>query len=368
MEIRLMDETLKPVAVVDVFTSFIWTDRFYECGDFELKLPVECHPEKMAIGAYLTYDKSEHVMIIENLQIDRSTDDGNIVTVSGRSLESLLDRRAIYEYTYFKSDSKKGLEDYIELLLKNAIISPSKSYRKISNFVFEKSGSKDISSLAIEAQHQGCSLYDAVCGLCQNAGIGWKVTVKDGKFVFRLYSGTDHTSSQKTNRAVVFSEKMDTLSEVQYLESTADFRNAALIVGGEDSDAGKVCTDINSNEDDAKATGLNRREIVVESAARRKTTNDQGASITLSESEYRTVLQNAGLDELARHRVTKTANGKVDNVSEQFKYGTDFVLGDLVTIDAGLADSTTARVVETTFSEDITGFEMYNSFETVDLN
>lgn len=362
MEIRLLDQAFKPVAVIDVFTSFIWTDRFYECGDFELKLPVECRPEKMVIGAYITYDKSEHVMIIEDLQIDRSTDDGNIVTVSGRSLESLLDRRVIYEYTYFKSDSSKGLESYIELLLKNAIISPSKSYRKISNFTFEKSGSESISSLSIEAQHQGCGLYDTVNSLCRNAGIGWKVTIKDGKFVFRLYSGMDRTSK------VVFSEKMDTLSEVQYLESVTDFRNAAMIVGGEDADVGKYCTDVNANENETKATGINRREIVVESSSKRQTTDENGKTITLSESEYKTVLQNAGLNELASHEVTRTANGKVDSTSGQFRYGINFALGDLVTIDAGLSNPTIARVVEVTFSEDINGFEMYNSFETVDLN
>lgn len=365
MEIRLIDETLKPVEVIDVFTSFIWTDRFYECGDFELKLPIECRPEKMVIGAYLTYDKSEHVMIIENLQLDRSAEEGNILTVSGRSLEALLDRRVIYEYIYYKSDSSNGLENYIELLLKNAIISPAKSYRKIPNLVFEKSG---ISSPAIEAQHQGCGLYDTVCGLCRNAGIGWKITVKDDNFVFQLYNGIDHSSLQKANRAVVFSERMDTLSEVQYLESMTDFRNAALIVGGEDADVGKVCTDINANEDEARATGLNRREIAVENGSRRKTANDKGETVTLTENQYKTVLQNAGLDELALHAVTRTTNGKVDSAVGQFKYGTDFVLGDWVTVDTGLADSTTARVVEATFSEDINGFEMYNSFETVDLN
>ena len=32
MEIRLLNSKFTPVAVIDIYTSFIWTDRYYEAG------------------------------------------------------------------------------------------------------------------------------------------------------------------------------------------------------------------------------------------------------------------------------------------------------------------------------------------------
>ena len=117
----------------------------------------------MAVGLYITYDRSDRAMIIESMQMDRTGDDGNIVTVSGRSLEILLDRRVIYEYVYFR-DGK--LEDYIHLLLKNAVISPKNDYRKIPEFTFRSSGDADISAITIEAQHMLIGLaHDRIMSL-----------------------------------------------------------------------------------------------------------------------------------------------------------------------------------------------------------
>lgn len=359
MEIRLLNKSFTPVAVIDVFMSFIWTDRFYEYGDFELKLPIDLLPSKMTIGNYLTYDKSEHTMIIESLQYDRNADDGNIVTVSGRSLESLLDRRAVYECVRFNG----GLEEYAEMLLNNAIISPQKSYRKIDNFLFEASGIKTVD---FEAQHQGNLLYDVISSLCKDLEVGWKITVKDGNLVFQLYSGKNHSASGTSGlKTVLFSENMNNVSSVQYLESTTDYKNAALIMGEENDDTGRTYTDVNADDN---AAGLERREVVVECSASRSTVDDNGEIVDLSDSEYINVLKTSGRDELSQHKVTRTANGGIDAVNGQYRYGTDFDIGDLVTIDTALADAIVARVVETTFSEDETGFEQYNSFETVDLN
>ena len=40
MEFRVLDEDFVQVHVLDVFESAIWTDRFFEAGDFKIKLPL----------------------------------------------------------------------------------------------------------------------------------------------------------------------------------------------------------------------------------------------------------------------------------------------------------------------------------------
>ena len=357
MEIRLLNKKFVPVDVVDIYTSLIWTDRYYECGDFELKIPMAYLPSKMAVGLYLSYDRSDHAMVIETMQIDRTESDENIVTVTGRSLEALLDRRVIYEYIYAKDTP---IEDYVKMLLEKAVISPEKDYRKIDGFTFSASGSADISAIKIEAQHQGESLYDALCEICKKQHIGWRLRLVGGCLKFSLYKGRDKSAS------VIFSENMNNIAECQFLRSVKDYRNAALIIGGEDADAGKVYTDVDSADSNGLAVGIQRRELAVKSSAKYKTKDSAGNSVTLSSDQYIAVLQNEGKEKLTKHRVTSTVNGKTDSAEGQFQYGVNFSLGDIVTLDMGFASSVFSRVTEATFSVGIDGFEMYQSFENTD--
>lgn len=357
MEIRLLNKKFEPIEVIDIYTSFIWTDRYYESGDFELKLPLSYMPKKMAVGLYLSYDRSDRAMIIESMQIDRTGDDENIVTVSGRSLEILLDRRVIYEYVYFK-DGK--LEEYIHMLLKNAVISPKNDYRKISGFLFKSSGDADISAMTVEAQHQGESLYTVICDICRKYHIGWRLRITKLGIEFGLFNGKDRSAS------VIFSEGMNNISECQLLRSVKEYRNAALIIGGEDAEAGKMYTDACADSSKAVISGIERRELSVKSSAKYKTTDENGNTVTLTKAQYLSVLQNEGRDKLTEHRVTCTANGKTDSAYGQFEYGVNFSLGDIVTIDTGFSGETHARVTEATFSVGVDGFEEYQSFESTD--
>lgn len=355
MELRLLDKNFAPVAVIDIFVSLIWTDRYYECGDFELKIPAVHLPEKLTVDMYLSYDKSDHIMIIESIQLDRTVDDGDLVTVSGRSLEILLDRRVIKEYTYMKSSDKKGLEYYIRLLINQSIIAPSDEKRKISNFIFEDSKNESIAKAQVECECQGISLYDAVSALCRADGIGFHIYLDSGNFVFQLYQG-------KERPFVVFSESMNNVASLQYLDSVADYKNAAFVMGEENEIGQKFCV---YAEADPLAKGLNRRETAIDSTAKHSSVNEDGNIVTLTDEEYTKVLENDGKTALNSHRTTQTANGEIDSMGSQFVYGENFKMGDIVSVDFGLSSPMLSRVVETTFSTETDGFELYSSFETV---
>lgn len=368
MEIRLIDRSYQERAVIDSFISFIWTDRYYECGDFEIRMPANLIPSKLEIGAYLSFTGSEHTMIIESICVDR-TEEGNIVTISGRSLESILDRRVIFNDVVFKSGENKGLEQYIKMLLDDNVISPSNPRRIITELGFEESG-LETSSLEFEAQHQGTVLYDAICALCKNSGVGWKIEFRmqsnKGGWYFKLYTGKDRSLSAEKGKKILFSDDMGNLAETQYLESTADYKNVAVILGEADKTTGaKPVTEVVGNFGKMSNMHLDRREIVVSCSASKTAKNEAGETVELSNEDYQKVLQNAGLDELSKHRVTCTANGNAVAVGNQFQYGRDYSLGDFVSVNLGFAGGITARVVETTFSMDTDGFQQYQSFETV---
>lgn len=81
------------IAVLTDYISIVWTDRYYDEGDFELILPLT--KENMDIYTpdnYIICNQSDKVMIIEKVVTSTSAE-GYKMKVSGRSAESLLRRR-----------------------------------------------------------------------------------------------------------------------------------------------------------------------------------------------------------------------------------------------------------------------------------
>lgn len=113
MDITVLDTNFNPVAIVDTYESFIWTDRYYKYGDFELYTAVDSQiVDIMQLDRYLKIDGSEHMMIIEKDLIESDPEEGNRITVSGRSLESILDRRIVW--------GQRILDGNLQSAIKNA--------------------------------------------------------------------------------------------------------------------------------------------------------------------------------------------------------------------------------------------------------
>ena len=134
MEITILDKNLTPVAIMDTYESFIWTDRYRECGDFELYTPMtDDILTYIKQDYYLCNRDSEHVMIIESLRISSDTESGNYLTVTGRSLESILDRRIVWGQQTLSGN----FQNAVKTLLNENIMSPSNNDRQIDNFIFD---------------------------------------------------------------------------------------------------------------------------------------------------------------------------------------------------------------------------------------
>ena len=118
-------------------------------------------------------------------------------------------------------------------MLNENVISPSDSNRKISNFIFKESTDSAITKLKLEAQYTGDNLYDVIQKICEEQGIGFKITLNDKKqFVFELYAGFDRSYDQTENPYVIFSPKFENIINSNYIESKASLKTVTL-VGGE---------------------------------------------------------------------------------------------------------------------------------------
>lgn len=252
MNIFVLDTSLKAIAVLDTYNSMIWTDRFQKAGDFEI-----CRPMDRSVLDYLKKDyylwrkDSEHVMIIEKLLIEGDSEDGDRLTITGRSLESILDRRIIWGLKTLSGNFQDGIES----ILNENIISPSKPERKIENFVFSRSTDPEITKLKIDTQYTGDNIYEVITALCEERGIGFKVTLNDeGKFIFKLYSGLDRSYGQFKNPYVIFSPNFNNIIDSNYVEEKSSLKNVTL-VGGEGEGADRRYTAVGNTR------GLDRREL-----------------------------------------------------------------------------------------------------------
>lgn len=252
MNLFILNKELDPIAILDDYVSLIWTDRYQKCGDFELVLSASSAIlSTIKQDYYVWCSESDHTMIVEKILVNSDVEDGSTVTISGRSLESILDRRIIWGLKTLSGNLQNG----VKVLLNENVISPSNESRKIDNFVFEMSTDSKITELTIDAQYTGDNLYDTICKICADRGIGFKVTLSNDKnFVFKLYAGTDRSYRQNKVPWVIFSPKFDNLISSNYLESRSSLKNVTL-VGGEGEGSERRYTAVGST------TGLDRREM-----------------------------------------------------------------------------------------------------------
>lgn len=270
MDLFVLDQNLDTLTIIDTYNSLIWTDRHQECGDFELVLPVSKSAlEYIKQDYYLWSNHSEHVMIIEKILINSDTEGGNLLTVTGRSLESILDRRIVWGLRTLSGNFQNGMRT----LLEENIISPSKPERKIDNFVFLPSEDSRITDMSIETQYTGDNLYDIITNQCAERGLGFKVTVNDQKqFVFQFYMGADRSYDQTDYPYVVFSPNFENILDSSYMESKSAMKNVTL-VGGEGEGSARRYTAVGNT------AGLERRELFTDA---RDVSSDINVSFTES--------------------------------------------------------------------------------------
>lgn len=131
--------------MIDTFTSAIWTVRYDEAGDFEIYTPVRLdYLQAMQIGNYLWNRDSDRLMIIETVEIETDAEQGPQLIVTGRSLESILDRRVATNAATMSGN----IQNIIFAILRNEVIN-SGSVRAFPGFKLKASTDSRITGITI---------------------------------------------------------------------------------------------------------------------------------------------------------------------------------------------------------------------------
>lgn len=352
MDVFVLNQSFETIAIIDDYESLIWTDRYFEYGDFELYLPMQISLlTSLQKDNYLYIRDSEHMMIIEDFEITTDTETGSRLMVTGRSLESILDRRIVWGQKTYSGT----IHAVIKQMITDAIISPSVSARKIDNFIFQDSSDESVNDVSIEVQFTGDNLYDAISLLCQTVGAGFQITLdSSNNFVFNLYSGQDRSYDQDDNPYVVFSPSFENIIDSRYLETNSNYRNVTLVAGEGEGSARKTVTV-------GAGSGLTRREVFTDA----RDISTQTENGTLTTSQYNAQLTERGNENLQEYTASTAFEGKAET-TRMFKYGEDFFMGDIVQIANEFGMEGRAYITAIIRSQNEQGFAVYPTFETID--
>ena len=308
----VMNSQFERLAVIDDYISFIWTTRYYTCGDFELCVDVnETNAELFKEGYYIIRDDDENAGIIEDINIQKTEDNQELLIISGRFLASIIGRRIIAQQTIVSGT----VSNCVNQLLTDAIVNPSIAARKISNFIL---GTYSISQ-TMQAQYTGNNLLEQISEICQTYGIGFKVIFNDdNQFVFSLFEGTDHSYDQSVNPYIVFSDEYDNLISSEYEENYQNIVTDVLVAGeGEGLDRRTLWVTKDG------LTGLDRYEMYKDQR------NLQSNDGEITDEEYDAQMREEGLESITT--ITTAFTGTVYFGNLEWKQ--DVNIGDICVIE-----------------------------------
>lgn len=367
MNIFITNEQFINTKIIDVFEHFIWVERFNTCGDFELCLPISEYSPSFFESIYgfslITKSDSDYLMFIENIKIESDVEKGTQVILSGRSLESILDRRIIWTRTIIDN---MNVFLAVEKLLNENAIRPTDILRTINGLSykypnnFNEFSGDDKYNLNIE--FTGDNLYEVTCKLCEMYGLGFKIS-RD--LIFSLYKGVDRSYGQNKNPYIVFSPKFDNLINSNFFKSIKDLKNITLIAGEGEEPSRKTTTVTGNtrinNVDVNPPHGFIRRELYTDARDISSDTEDGGH---LSENEYLDKLKTRGIEKLSEKKLQIAFEGKIEN-SNLYEYGVDYFLGDIVQIEDAYGNSGRALVSEMVYSQNNEGISVYPTFKNI---
>lgn len=383
MDLVIIDpNTLQRLYIVDQYKSLIWTERYNNYGDFELEIMLTSIDilDKFKYGYYITTDRFKNVMIVEKINMNTDVENGNTLIISGRSFESVLMRRCIYD----QRNLTGNLQTCIQNLLNENVINPTIANRKIDNIIFRASADPSVIGWSVDTQFTGDSVYDAIQKMCNASSIAFKITLEDNKFVFELYNGVDRSYDNEGIRPyVVFSPDFDNVIDTEYVLDTADFKNVGIIAGeGEGAErrkiyiyhnifpatkkkgGGVITIEWSRNyygpqppSDGGTMSGLNRYEVFID-ARDISSKTDEGE---MTDLDYCLKLEDRGKEKMLEFVDQEEFQANV-NTDIMYKYNEDFFMGDIVEITNGYGIEQSARVTEYIFSHSDNGVEEYPTF------
>lgn len=281
---------------LEIFNGFELVDMIYEfagfeaerkyagAGDFTLTLNSLEYAGSLKRDYYVVADGD--CFVIENIHRFNNEKGEIELEVTGRHLNSILDRRAVASLTVGTGST---YEAQIYALVNSTFINPADPDRKIP--FMTAAALKGLAAAPTESQTiKSKNVLEILEEICPAAGLGFRVNFlpESQQMEFEVYQGRDLTGE------VFFSEDFGNVADSELYEQGRDHRNVGYL--NNDGTLTQV----------GNAAGLPRREFILEGDSTDDVKTQLAASAVLTSAECAVIL------------------------TEQFVYREDWDLGDTV--------------------------------------
>lgn len=288
------------VGVLDTYTSFNFTKKFQSAGSFTIKGNYIPKVRQMLKAGNLIYVNPQVCGIIHSVNYDVDKKGNLSYTVYGSELKSILGYRIVWD-TY---NHKLPAADWI-----NGIVQEN---TQGSRKLFKAHLKPAIDCPVLDKQVSYSNLLDTVSKACaastttKGLMLGFDITCDiDNGFTFSLLEGANRT--WESPEPFMVSRDMDNVSSLSYAESSKKTVN--VIKCGGEGEGTERRFEIGG---DTTLSGLARKESFKDSKNLQSSYRDaQGNEQTLSEEEYRKLLQQAANDALKEDSISVDAESIV---------------------------------------------------------
>jgi len=364
MDLYRSDSTFRKVDIVDDYESLIWTDRYSEAGAFELKVPwSESLATDLRTFKYLRQSESTSIMMIETAFLDRPSENlkENLVKITGRSLEAVLENRANTSYTpgggtpVIKTGTRAAIaNDFVDEMCVTSGTATN-NYPNLSIYGTVPSGPTETLTIA-----RGPLYPDILQAVLEPVNLGFRINgayyvsgvlAAPGSIRFEVYSGVDRTINTPGVEYIEFSPDADSLTDISTLESVANYKNHARILGA------KTVSTVYLPGVLTTIAGFERRTIYIDAS-------DIGTDSTTTVAEDQVALQERGLKALLspENKYQLLVDGDASLNDQAFK---NAGLGDIVWARGSNNIKNKVRITEKIWTSDSSGEKRLPTFEAV---
>jgi hypothetical protein len=349
---------------IDEWDSASWTERYRDPGEFEIKAKLSSGlREFLPLGTLISHHKTLEVMVVENHQIAEEEDKDPLLTVTGRSLQTLLEGRIVGQnnnwaappasisvslytlpanYTWIQGTTL--INDHIRV---GTVINAGDG---IPSLV----GANDVSGTGVSEARtvKRNNVMKELLDILEVNDLGLRgirphnvagLPQPGANATLLIHDGDDRRSQ------VVFSTKNGDIDSADYLWSIKKLKTSALVSGR------YVEQMVHGPE-----TGLDRRVLLVDGSDIDGVYDVIPTGATLT--SVRTAMTTRGNQALQAQKRLQLSRTDISR-TPTYAYRRDYNMGDIVSVDSSYGPIATMRVVEYVEIEDETGESSHPTLE-----
>lgn len=373
MILYMLNSDFKKVLLIRKYTFAQHQEEFRGLGAFKVIAPYDSQNKAMITRSiryvlFETGDGRDVVGKIEKVNYESDIDSNRTITVTGRLMQFIFDKRVVKGTVKFKGK----IHTYIKKLINESIIEPSDTNRAVTATVAYSNASRlESLSKTIDTQQTGGTVWEEIEKYLEsnNYGIivrpeivplqeinGAETNIKNFRYI--ISAGRDLTvDNTDSNAPVVFSQGISNIYRTEYEIERESHCTVAYTAGEGEETARKWYELLPSGYSTTK--GFNRLEMWVD--ARDIQSEDENGN-KLTDAQYDALIKDRTNEKFEENPVNAIYAGTIKAAEGKYKYNRNFYLGDTVMI----MDSDLNLMLDAQITSVTTSYE--GSEKTVDVD